>query len=240
MNITLPLKRIFGPSKPNLPFTARHVEYSVIASADDDARPDDYLLQVGLQAAEAARSVSVADVVARMPSPPFWPEVWPGEHYKLLAALIDNLRPKTVVEIGTFTGLSALTMSARLSEGACLHTFDILPWNSFSDTVLRAEDFSDGRLKQILGDVGSPDTMRQHTELFREADLFFVDGPKDGKFEQKFLDLLNTIELPKKPLFIFDDIRVWNMLAIWRHIAKPKLDLTSFGHWSGTGLVHWV
>ena len=22
-------------------------------------------------------------------------------------------------------------------------------------------------------------------------------------------------------------------------IARPKLDLTSFGHWSGTGLVEW-
>lgn len=38
---------------------------------------------------------------------------------------------------------------------------------------------------------------------------------------------------------LFDDIRVWNMLAIWRGIRRPKLDLTSFGHWSGTGLVDY-
>ncbi len=38
---------------------------------------------------------------------------------------------------------------------------------------------------------------------------------------------------------MFDDIRVWNMLEIWRGIRRPKLDLTSFGHWSGTGLVDY-
>ena len=28
-------------------------------------------------------------------------------------------------------------------------------------------------------------------------------------------------------------------LRIWRAIARPKLDVTSFGHWTGTGLVEW-
>jgi hypothetical protein len=31
-----------------------------------------------------------------------------------------------------------------------------------------------------------------------------------------------------------------NMIGIWRGIRHPKLDLTSFGHWSGTGLVEWI
>jgi len=38
---------------------------------------------------------------------------------------------------------------------------------------------------------------------------------------------------------IFDDIRDLNMLQFWRDIAPPKLDLSSFGHWTGTGLVRW-
>lgn len=46
--------------------------------------------------------------------------------------------------------------------------------------------------------------------------------------------------LPGQPILVFDDIRAWNMLAIWREIRMPKLDLTSFGHWSGTGLVDWT
>jgi hypothetical protein len=39
---------------------------------------------------------------------------------------------------------------------------------------------------------------------------------------------------------VFDDIRIWNMLRIWREIVRPKLDLTSFGHWTGTGIVDWT
>jgi hypothetical protein len=30
-----------------------------------------------------------------------------------------------------------------------------------------------------------------------------------------------------------------NMIELWRNVQKPKLDLTSFGHWSGTGLIDW-
>jgi hypothetical protein len=30
------------------------------------------------------------------------------------------------------------------------------------------------------------------------------------------------------------------MLAIWRRIRRPKLDFTSFGHFTGTGLVLWA
>ena len=43
----------------------------------------------------------------------------------------------------------------------------------------------------------------------------------------------------RPPIGVFDDIRQWTMLAIWRAVQRPKLDLTSFGHWSGTGLIDW-
>ena len=38
---------------------------------------------------------------------------------------------------------------------------------------------------------------------------------------------------------IFDDIKDLNMLRFWRRLAKPKLELMSFGHWTGTGLTLW-
>jgi hypothetical protein len=47
------------------------------------------------------------------------------------------------------------------------------------------------------------------------------------------------MQRPPHALVVFDDIRVMNMVATWRRIARPKLDLTSFGHWSGTGLIDW-
>jgi predicted O-methyltransferase YrrM len=226
---------------PPAPFKARHVEYSVLASADDEPfGPSDRLFDLALGAVRHARSASMTAVVERMKQPPFYPNVWPGEHYKLLAGLIVEMQPKVVVEIGTSTGLSALAMRDHLPAGSKLVTFDIIPWKQFGDTVLREEDFADGRMSQVIADVGRQAAMKEHEALFQSAELIFADGPKDGRFEQDLINRLGELRLPQKPLVMFDDIRVWNMLAIWRRIQKPKLDITSFGHWSGTGFVDWV
>jgi predicted O-methyltransferase YrrM len=223
-----------------IPVQARHVELSAIVSADDDpSKPSDRLLDIALQAAGRARSISMSGVVDRMAQPPYYPNVWPGEHYKLLAGLVSVCQPRVVVEIGTSTGLSALAMREALPTGARLVTFDLLRWDKFPDTCLRDEDFANGTLTQVIGDVSDPSVMRQHVALFQSADIIFADGPKDGQFERVLLNQLAGIDLPKKPLLVLDDIRVWNMLAIWRGIRRPKLDITSFGHWSGTGFVDW-
>ena len=44
---------------------------------------------------------------------------------RLLELLIRMQRPQTVLEIGTFTGYSALSMAAGLTEDAVLHTFEV-------------------------------------------------------------------------------------------------------------------
>ena len=44
---------------------------------------------------------------------------------KLLEMLVRMLRPKRILEIGTFTGYSALSMAAGLEEGALIDTFEI-------------------------------------------------------------------------------------------------------------------
>ena len=118
-------------------------------------------------------------------------------------------------------------------------TFDVLEWISFADTCLLPEDFRDGRLVQQTDDLSDPAVTAKYRDLLVGADIIFLDAAKDGIMEQRFIDNFRTISFRKKPLFIFDDIRVWNMLKIWRQIPMPKLDLTSFGHWSGTGLVQW-
>jgi predicted O-methyltransferase YrrM len=234
-------QRLMADAAPPMPVRARHVEHSLIASLDDDpAKPSERLLDLALQASSRARSVSMSTVVERMTQPPYYPDVWPGEHYKLLTGLVAVCQPKVVIEIGTATGLSALAMKQSLPVGARVVTFDITPWDQFTDTVLRTADFADGSLSQIIGDVSDSGVMYQHEELFRAADIIFADGPKDGRFERVFLDRLMDLGLSRRPLLVLDDIRLWNMLAIWRDIRLPKLDVTSFGHWSGTGFVDWT
>ena len=44
---------------------------------------------------------------------------------RLLEMLVRMVRPRRVLEIGTFTGYSALSMAAGLDEGAELHTVEV-------------------------------------------------------------------------------------------------------------------
>jgi predicted O-methyltransferase YrrM len=163
---------------------------------------------------------------------------WPGHHYRFLAALGDILNPGLVVEVGTFTGMSALALLDHTPAAGRVVTYDVVPWAEFGDrAVVEASDFGD-RLEQRIGDLADPATFNRDRGLLSDADLFFVDGPKDGNFEQTFLPKLFELRSGGKPgLVVLDDVRVLNMVEFWHTLAAPKLDVTSLGHWSGTGLV---
>ena len=218
-----------------------HGEYSMIYDTlNSYGRPTEYLIDLALRAAQEARHTELPDLSGRVAADGNdFTRIWPGEHYRLLAALVKLLQPKRVVEVGTFRGLSALALKRFLPADGSIVTFDVVPWNSWSDTCLRPEDFEDDRLRQKGGDLSDPAVFELHRGLIQETELLFVDGPKDGIFERKLLQQLETVDFHKPLLVVMDDIRFWNMLAIWQEIARPKLDLTSFGHWSGTGLVEW-
>lgn len=218
---------------------ARHADISAISSVDDEpGAPTDRLLDLASAIPGAARAQKLDALSDR--HPPDWVFRWPGEHYKLLCSVVSVLSAERIVEIGTYTGLSALSLLATAGPSARLTTFDIVPWQAFKTTFLRPSDFLDGRLVQVVGDLANRDVALTHASLLREADLIFVDGPKDGVFEERLIKNLEYLNLASQPLVVFDDIRTWNMLVTWRRIARPKLDITSFGHWTGTGFVDWT
>lgn len=222
------------------PVTARHTEYSLLVSLDDDpGAASPRLIDVALRAAAAAQTIRFEALRERIPGALHLLETWPGEHYRLLAALVQVLQPKRVIEIGTCSGDSALALLAALPPDGRLTTFDLVPWQQFPHRVLREEDFADGRLVQQLDDVTHADGLQRHEALFRDADLVFIDAAKDGQMEARLVDLLVRFPFRTRPLLVFDDIRLWNMLAVWRTLPWPKLDVTSFGHWTGTGLAEW-
>jgi predicted O-methyltransferase YrrM len=170
---------------------------------------------------------------------PKYVHLWPGEHYRLLAALVRLLNPSLVVEIGTYRGHSALAMLPELGRNARIVTMDVIPWAEVPECLLRAEDFEDGRLTQVIADVGDSEEAKRQADLISSADLVFVDAAKDGMLERRILANFDAIGLKDGAVVVFDDIRVWNMLGIWREITRPKLDVTSLGHYSGTGLIDW-
>lgn len=213
-------------------------QYSTIGY-DPNGPPTARLLDVALAAVQHARGEDLTEIAGRMTTSPRWPERWPGEHYHLLAGLVSTLRPTVVVEIGTYQGLSALALEKRLPPGGVVHTFDVIPWSEIPGQALRAEDFATGRIVQHLDDLTATDAFERHRALLERAEFLFVDAAKDGRMEQVFLDRFATLRFAHDPIVLFDDVRVWNMLGIWRGITRPKLDLVSFGHWSGTGLIDW-
>ena len=136
--------------------------------------------------------------------------------------------------------MSALAMKMALPEDGKIVTFDLAPWNRYTGAVLQEDDFADGRLVQHTDDLSTPAGWKNHADLLQRAEFIFVDAQHNGVQERGFLRGFDEVGLASGPIVMFDDIRLWKMLAFWQEITRPKLDLTSFGHWSGTGLVDYA
>ncbi len=221
------------------PIDSPSSQLSIIASLHDDFLPSERLFDLIVAAINEVKNVDVLDIAAREKKDQKWVSIYPGEHYKLLGGLMKTFQPRVVIEIGTFLGQASLMIKKYIPENSVIHTFDIVPWNEFRDTCFVDSDFVDGKLVQHLDDLTTDSGFTKHKELLESADFIFVDALKDGIQEKKILQKLEQIQLQKNCVVMFDDIRLWTMIKIWREIKRPKMDVTSFGHWSGTGLIDW-
>lgn len=213
---------------------ARHEEWSKIASLDDQPAGDRRLVKYALEAAQRVLDSVLPQWLDDVPQPHRnYFGTWPGEHYQFLSALCEAVAAERVVEIGTDTGLASVTMAMTAEH---VTTYDIVPHESLPWSAIRSIPTS-GEVEQRLCDLLEPSVYAAELPMLEAADVIFADGPKDGRFEQEVLPRLVSSLRGSGKLVVVDDIRLLPMVGLWRDLQAPKLDVTSFGHWSGTGLV---
>jgi len=215
----------------------------IVSAHDDPGPPSRRLIDIAASTINECIKLDLDAVLCRFSSDAIFTKyasIWPGEHYRFLATLVSLLRPKLIIEIGTAEGGATLAMKQFLPSAGRLITFDLVPWHQYPNAHLTEADFADGRLEQFVVDLSDPAVFAAHAKRFAQADLVFVDAAKDGRLERIMLQNFESVRFTSSPLFILDDIRLWNMIHIWNQISRPKLDVTSFAHWSGTGLIDWT
>jgi len=148
-------------------------------------------------------------------------------HHKLLAYLVKQLPAGSLVaDLGTYLGASALALASN--PDIVVLTFDIT--KNFDTTKKTCIDLPN--VTFILNDC------LNCIDMFITAKIIMLDvNPHNGKQERKLL--LELMEREYKGIVICDDINLnEEMQAFWKSIGGwKKLDVTKYGHWSGTGIV---
>lgn len=207
----------------------------VVPQAELEPPLDQQHLALLIEALVHAMKCDIGDVAQSLPmkADQDFVRTWPGEHYRLLAGLVSVLKPALAIEVGTWQGAAAAVLAENSTE---VVTFDVVPLDripgAIPDLLSRHQN-----LVQIVGDLLEERIRGNSRELFQRADLVFVDGPKDGIFEATVVPWILDVMQPGS-LMVLDDIRFAGMQGLWKTgIRFPRIDVGSFGHFSGTGVV---
>ena len=92
---------------------------------------------------------------------------------RLLKMLVRMIRPQNILEVGTFSGYSALCMAEGLDDGGMVYTFEINDeQEDFTRPWIEGSPFAD-RIRFIIGDANI-----EAPQLGITFDMAFIDGDK--------------------------------------------------------------
>ena len=129
---------------------------------------------------------------------------------RLLKMLVQMIRPQRILEVGTFSGYSALCMAEGLSGEGHLYTFEINDEQEpFTRKWIEESPWAD-RITFIIGDAAS-----EAKKIGKRFDLAFLDGDKRTYVEtyEALLPLMN------KGSFILADNTLWD-----GHVTEAEYD----------------
>ena len=92
---------------------------------------------------------------------------------RLLKMLVQMIRPKHILEVGTFSGYSAICMAEGLEEGGMVHTFEIDDeLEDFARKWIEGSKVAD-KIQLTIGDA-----LTEAPRLGITFDMAFIDGDK--------------------------------------------------------------
>ena len=155
----------------------------------------------------------------------------PGkQHYMLLAYIASLFNNSTIIEIGTHRGNSSLALS--YNETNTIHSFDIV------DSVVNNQIKNLKNVQFHLENLFDADVFKKWENTILQSAFIFLDvDPHNGFMEFDFYNYLKDINY--QGFVICDDIWFFKEMRdnFWYKIPyEQRFDLTSFGHWSGTGV----
>ena len=129
---------------------------------------------------------------------------------RLLKMLVEMIRPKRILEVGTFSGYSAISMAEGLAEDGKLYTFEINDeMEDFTRPWIEGSSVAD-KIEFIIGDA-----LTEAPKLGIEFDMAFIDGDK-RTYCECYEMVLNIL---KPGGFILADNTLWD-----GHVADPAYD----------------
>lgn len=153
------------------------------------------------------------------------------EPYRLLFFLAQQFNNSLFIDLGTSNGASALALSNNKNNQ--IMSFDIVERSETS--CLQNKQFEMMPKIENIDFIISQNFIK-YIDFFLTSPLIYVDIAHDGIWEKILIDKL--IALKYRGIVILDDIYEFNeMLKLWNSIELKKIDLTKYGHWSGTGLI---
>lgn len=129
---------------------------------------------------------------------------------RLLKMLVQMVRPKNIIEVGTFSGYSALCMAEGLEKDGHIYTFEINDEQEpFTRPWIEGSPWAD-RITFIIGDA-----ITEAPKLGRMFDMAFIDGDKRTYIEtyEALMPMMNT------GAFILADNTLWD-----GHVIDPEYD----------------
>ncbi len=130
---------------------------------------------------------------------------------RILKMIVRMIRPKNILEIGTYSGYSAICMAEGLEDGGKVYTIEV---NDEQEVFTRPWIDSSGYADKIDFRIG--DALEVVPKLGVTFDMAFIDGDK-----RRYVDFYEmTLTVLRSGGFILADNTLWDSHVTEEHVRK--------------------